>query len=59
MAIANRNPAIIAVMGVTGVGKSYFIGKTTGERVQVGDSLESCTSWTQSSSLPHLCNTLT
>jgi GTP-binding protein EngB required for normal cell division len=33
---------IIVVMGVTGVGKSTFIGHATGTKVVTGDGLESC-----------------
>jgi Fe-S cluster assembly ATPase SufC len=35
--------AVIAVMGITGAGKSYFIQKMTGDQdVVVGDSQMSC-----------------
>jgi signal recognition particle receptor subunit beta len=33
---------VIAVMGVTGVGKSFFVEKASGQRAIVGDGLESC-----------------
>lgn len=32
----------IAVMGITGAGKSYLIRETTGKTVVVGDGLEGC-----------------
>lgn len=35
---------IILVMGITGAGKSYLISKMTGQDVEVGHSLKSCTS---------------
>jgi len=40
-----NNEVVIAVMGITGAGKSYFIREVSGiENVVVGDDLESCTS---------------
>ncbi|RPA75793.1 P-loop containing nucleoside triphosphate hydrolase protein [Ascobolus immersus RN42] len=36
-------PVIIAVMGVTGSGKSTFIQLASQQEVQIGDNLESCT----------------
>jgi hypothetical protein len=40
--MAQLTPIVIAVMGVTGVGKSYFVEKATGENVVIGDGLRSC-----------------
>lgn len=43
---AGHKEIVIAVMGVTGAGKSYFIRKVTGrEDIDVGDGLESCKSF--------------
>lgn len=36
----------IALMGVTGTGKSTFIARCTGQQAVVGDSLQSCPSST-------------
>jgi Fe-S cluster assembly ATPase SufC len=33
---------VIAVMGITGAGKSYLINQITGQPVVVGDGLEGC-----------------
>ncbi|KAJ4269843.1 hypothetical protein NW762_001512 [Fusarium torreyae] len=38
------NDAFIAVMGVTGSGKSSFISKCSEKRAEIGNSLQSCTS---------------
>ena len=38
-----RGEILIAVMGVTGSGKSYFCRAATGDgKIKVGDGLESC-----------------
>jgi len=34
--------AIVAVMGVTGAGKSTFVANVTGQDVEIGDTLDSC-----------------
>jgi ABC-type Mn2+/Zn2+ transport system ATPase subunit len=34
----------IAVMGVTGAGKSTFIKECTGQEIEIGHTLESCKS---------------
>ncbi|TDL18001.1 P-loop containing nucleoside triphosphate hydrolase protein [Rickenella mellea] len=39
----DKQPAIIAVMGATGVGKSSFINSASGHRLAVGHALDSCT----------------
>jgi predicted GTPase len=39
--IRNKN-VVIAIMGVTGAGKSTFISQLTNEEVEVGHHLESC-----------------
>ena len=36
----------VAVMGMTGAGKSTFISLCTGEEVVVGHDLQACKSWT-------------
>lgn len=36
-------PSLIAVMGVSGSGKSMFVNKATNSRLSVGEDLESCT----------------
>ena len=33
---------VLAVMGVTGAGKSYFIKQLTGQDVELGHGLEAC-----------------
>jgi hypothetical protein len=35
-------PIVIAVMGVTGAGKSYFVQRATGANVKIGDGQVSC-----------------
>ncbi|KAF8462588.1 P-loop containing nucleoside triphosphate hydrolase protein [Kalaharituber pfeilii] len=48
-----RPPIVIAVMGMTGAGKSSFIKKLTGDaRITVGHSLNSCTKEVQVAKLP-------
>ena len=39
-----HNDATIAVMGLTGSGKSTFISKLVGDEVVIGHQLESCES---------------
>ncbi|PKS07357.1 hypothetical protein jhhlp_005959 [Lomentospora prolificans] len=39
---------VLAVMGVTGAGKSYFIKQLTGQDVELGHGLEACTQTVQS-----------
>ncbi|TDL17992.1 P-loop containing nucleoside triphosphate hydrolase protein [Rickenella mellea] len=41
---SEKPPAIIAIMGSTGVGKTSFINKVTGQNLPVGHELDSCTS---------------
>lgn len=36
----DRPAVLIAVMGITGVGKTFFISKATGNDLNMGDSLE-------------------
>jgi hypothetical protein len=35
-------PIVIIVIGMTGVGKSYFVEKATGQQVTIGDGLNTC-----------------
>lgn len=45
---------LVAVMGITGAGKSFFINKMTGDsEVEVGDSLTSCKLQTLLIAVPH------
>ena len=39
-----HNVPIVAVMGVTGAGKSYFVQKATCRDVVIGNDLQSCRS---------------
>lgn len=41
--VPKRRQSLIAVMGITGVGKTYFISKATGQDLALGNSLESST----------------
>ncbi|KAK1223446.1 hypothetical protein PQX77_013685 [Marasmius sp. AFHP31] len=41
----DADPAIIAVMGTTGSGKSTFINLASGGQLDVGNTLQSCTSY--------------
>ncbi|KAH7360313.1 P-loop containing nucleoside triphosphate hydrolase protein [Rhexocercosporidium sp. MPI-PUGE-AT-0058] len=43
MSAPKQGDIIIAVMGVTGAGKSTFIANVTGQDVQVGNTMDSCT----------------
>jgi len=43
---------VIAVMGVTGAGKSTFIQELTDDELEIGDKLHSCTVEVN----PHRCN---
>ncbi|TDL17993.1 P-loop containing nucleoside triphosphate hydrolase protein [Rickenella mellea] len=43
MATLEKQPAIIAVMGATGVGKSSFINTVANHKLLVGHALDSCT----------------
>ncbi|KAL0057012.1 hypothetical protein AAF712_016367 [Marasmius tenuissimus] len=43
MESTDADPAIIAVMGTTGSGKSTFINLASGGQLDVGDTLQSCT----------------
>lgn len=45
----------IAVMGVTGAGKSRFISACTGQDVRIGHSLESCMSIDRCASFSDSC----
>lgn len=49
-----KPPVMIAVMGVTGAGKSTFISTLTERDVEIGHDLTSCTS-PQEVSLTHSC----
>ncbi|KAL7270429.1 hypothetical protein RUND412_006868 [Rhizina undulata] len=40
---AKQKDVLIAVMGMTGVGKSSFISRITGQNVKIGHNLQSCT----------------
>jgi translation initiation factor RLI1 len=42
MAVPTQGDTVIAVMGITGVGKSTFIANATGQDVRIGHSLKSC-----------------
>lgn len=44
----------VAVMGVTGSGKSTFISKATGHEIPIGQGLESCKNTTTSSTIREL-----
>ena len=39
------NVPIVAVMGMTGAGKSYFVQKATQQDVVIGHDLKSCRFW--------------
>ncbi|CUS07476.1 unnamed protein product [Tuber aestivum] len=58
--VVPRGEILIAVMGVTGVGKSYFISEVSGRsEVKVSDGLHSCTSKVESYSFEHAGTTVT
>jgi hypothetical protein len=42
MAVPTPGDTVIAVMGITGVGKSTFIANATGQDVRIGHGLASC-----------------
>ena len=42
MAVPTPGDIVIAIMGITGAGKSTFIANATGQYVRIGDSLSSC-----------------
>ena len=43
--VAGVREVVIAVMGVTGAGKSTLVKQITGQDVEIGDGLEACTSF--------------
>jgi predicted GTPase len=47
--MAQVREVVIAVMGITGAGKSTLIKQITGQDVEIGDGLEACTSFLVSS----------
>ncbi|KAK3905697.1 P-loop containing nucleoside triphosphate hydrolase protein [Staphylotrichum tortipilum] len=53
MANASPTDIYIALMGVTGVGKSAFISRCTSQTVVIGDGLQSCTSRVQTYSFAY------